>query len=229
MKPVTATLFISLLVAGPVFGADAPDNGDFHVAPRGSDDSPGTIDRPFATLARARDAVRKKIAAGLQDDVTVLIRGGTYELSETLSFGPEDSGTEEHCVTYAAYPGEHVVISGGRRISGWRRGEGSVWTARVPGVAQGQWYFRHLFVNGQRATRARTPNLGDANPHWQLTGATLSPDLASYTLTIAPDFSRIEMAHRPMPAPDTADRLGRVPGHIMHQHGLRPDVFRRHH
>ena len=52
------------------------------------------------------------------------------------------------------------VISGGRPITGWQKGEGQIWKAAVPGVKEGQWYFHQLFVNGQRRTRARTPNRG---------------------------------------------------------------------
>jgi len=180
-------MVVLLFATVSLFGADMSTRGDYYVAPGGSDDNAGTVNEPFATLARARDAVRKRIAAGLKADVTVLIRRGTYELSETLAFEPEDSGTEEHSVTYAAYPGEQVVISGGRRISGWQQGDRGLWTAQVAGVKEGKWYFRHLFVNGRRTTRARIPNQVDDNPHWQLTGATLSEDLASYTLTIAPE------------------------------------------
>ena len=73
---------------------------------------------PLATLAKARDMVRRKVAAGLTGDVLVLIHGGTYQLTNTLVFGPDDSGTEKYPITYAAYPGEKVVLSGGRRITG---------------------------------------------------------------------------------------------------------------
>ncbi|MGA2660073.1 MAG: hypothetical protein ABSH34_21430, partial [Verrucomicrobiota bacterium] len=38
---------------------------DFFVAPTGNDANPGTADRPFATLERARDAVRQLKQAGL--------------------------------------------------------------------------------------------------------------------------------------------------------------------
>src|ERR1041385_686885 len=50
----------------------------FYVATSGSDRNSGTEKRPFATLARARDAVRRLKSAGpLKSDVIVLIRGGT--------------------------------------------------------------------------------------------------------------------------------------------------------
>jgi len=159
---------------------------DFYVAPDGRDTNPGTKKRPLATLARARDAVRERIAAGLKADVTVLIRGGTYELTEPLLLGPQDSGTEKHSVTYAAHPGEEVIVSSGRKIAGWQQGEGELWTARVPGVKEGKWHFRNLWVNGRRAVRARFPNEDDNPPRVQLQDAQLSKDLKTYTFRFAP-------------------------------------------
>ena len=44
------------------------------------------------------------------------LRGGTYYLPQTLAFTPEDSGTKKTPVTYAAFPGEEPVISGGTRL-----------------------------------------------------------------------------------------------------------------
>jgi hypothetical protein len=133
---------------------------DFYVATDGSDDSPGTAAAPFATLTKARDAVRQKVKAGLDHDIVIQLGGGVYPQAETLVFGPEDSGTEKFSITYAAAPGEEVVVSGGRTISGWKRGKGHIWTAELPEVKEGKWYFRQLFVDGHRAIRARTPNAG---------------------------------------------------------------------
>ncbi len=132
----------------------------FYVAPDGNDGNAGTREKPFATLARARDAVRESKKAGLTKDITVLVRGGAYRLKEPLVFGPEDSGSEKHSITYAAYPGERPVLSGGRTIAGWRKGAGNLWVADIPEVKAGTWYFRQLFVNGRRAVRARSPNDG---------------------------------------------------------------------
>ncbi|MCL5098062.1 MAG: hypothetical protein M1608_11160 [Candidatus Omnitrophica bacterium] len=57
--------------------APAPENkADFYVAPDGKDSNPGNAAAPFATIAKARDAVREKVAAGLTNNVLVLIRGG---------------------------------------------------------------------------------------------------------------------------------------------------------
>ena len=58
------SLVASCLV-GPLLVARA---ATFEVAPEGSDANPGSAERPFATLARARDAVRElKRSGGLPD------------------------------------------------------------------------------------------------------------------------------------------------------------------
>lgn len=135
---------------------------DLYVAPIGNDTWSGKLaqpnadrsDGPLATLRQARDAVRGLNASR---PVTVELRGGIYRLDDTLEFLPHDSGTEKCPVTYAAYRGEKPVISGGRPITGWKKGEGPLWQAAVPGAG---WRFHQLFVNGQRRPRARTPNQG---------------------------------------------------------------------
>jgi parallel beta-helix repeat protein len=102
------------------------------------------------TLAEARDAARAERSSGKVGPITITVRAGTYYLPETLILGPEDSDT-----VWEAAHGEHPVISGGRVISGWTKSNGDVWKASAPGP-----YFRQLFIDGRRATRARTPNYG---------------------------------------------------------------------
>ena len=55
---------------------------ELYVAPDGDDAGPGTINRPFATIARARNAIRqaKQTAKG---PVTIYLRGGAYYLNDT--------------------------------------------------------------------------------------------------------------------------------------------------
>ena len=83
---------------------------DFYVSPQGDDGAPGTLEKPFATLDRARRAVRE-LQSG--KPATVLLRGGTYTVRHPVVFGTHDSGTEQAPITYAAYPGETPIISGG--------------------------------------------------------------------------------------------------------------------
>ncbi|MEA3209730.1 MAG: hypothetical protein QOE70_2787 [Chthoniobacter sp.] len=114
-----------------------------------------TIDlRPTGTvssLAAARDAVRQARVSGEKGPVTVRIATGLYPLTEPVVFEPQDSG-----VSYEAAPGAKPVFNGGRKITGFKVGADGLWTAQVePG-----WKFEALWINGQRATRARTPNDG---------------------------------------------------------------------
>jgi hypothetical protein len=123
---------LALLVGGACFAIAPP--ADFYVSPTGSDAAEGTISSPFATLERARDAVRvlKKKKSG---DITVLLRGGIYPLNKTVVFGLADSGEGTAMVTYGAYPGETPVFSSGRTIKGWEKVTGPI--PGLPAAAQG--------------------------------------------------------------------------------------------
>jgi hypothetical protein len=145
----------------------------FYVSPDGDDRwsgrlpsaSPSRTDGPFATITRARDAIRELRASRgeIVRLIMVFLRGGTYFLDGPLSFTAEDSGTGTTRIAYASYPGEVPVISGGRRISGWWQvtvGGRELWAADIPEVREGNWYFRELWVNGQRRFRVRHPEKG---------------------------------------------------------------------
>ena len=143
----------------------AHPQADFVVAVTGNDQNPGTEERPFATIARARDAVRELRKKQPGRDVLVLIRGGVYRLDQPLAFTPEDSGRQGGSVTYTAYPGEKPVISGSRQITAWKPYRGKIQCAFLPDVKAGKWYFRSLFVDGQRQIRARYPNVDPTDPY----------------------------------------------------------------
>lgn len=116
-------LIIGALLAGLVNKPHEAHKADFYVSVTGSDAWSGTIyqptskgdDGPFATLERARDAVRdlKKTKA---TNITVYIRDGFYQLDKTVVFGLDDSGNSQSTITYAAYPGETPVFSSGKEI-----------------------------------------------------------------------------------------------------------------
>jgi len=150
---ITTMTALALAVA-----AAAAQPTTFHVAPNGNDDNPGTETAPFASLSQARDAVRAPIRDGLEHDVTVLVRGGTYCLDEPLTFGLGDSPPADHTVTYAAYPGETPVLSGGRAVTGWKDAGGGKWQTALPDAEDGAWPFRQLFADGLRLRRGRYPN-----------------------------------------------------------------------
>jgi len=108
----TSILFGLLLSAAPAFAAQ------FFVAPNGSDASPGTRARPFASPQRARDAVRAARKRG--EACEVVLRAGDYELSAPLELSAEDSGTEQQPIVWRAADGEAARLSAGRRVAGWK-------------------------------------------------------------------------------------------------------------
>ena len=82
--------------------------------------------------------------------MTIRIGDGVYYLSDTLVLTPEDSNT-----TWEAAPGARPLISGGRLISGWKKG-------RVPAgrpMPRDRSSGSCSSAAGAR-TRARTPNFG---------------------------------------------------------------------
>ena len=152
--------WIVLLAVGSVAAEEV------HVSPTGDDGNSGTADRPLRTFAAAQQAARKMKAQ------TVLFHAGTYYLPETVVITPEDSGT-----TYAAAPGESVVVSGGSKLDlKWQPHRDGIVQARTPaGLAIDQ-----LFVNGQRQHMARYPNFDpDARPYNGYAADAFSPQRAA--------------------------------------------------
>ncbi len=172
MNPVPVIVCITLccmLCAGA-----RADGITLYVATNGNDAWSGVVaepsdtgdDGPLATLIGARDAIRRMKARGpLQDPVTVLIRGGRYFIDEAVPFAYEDSGTKARPITYGAYPGEAPEFIGGRVIPGLLETPDGRMVAELPDVAAGDWYFRQLFCDGKRLTRARHPNVDPDDPY----------------------------------------------------------------
>jgi hypothetical protein len=171
MSRVLACLFvlISLMLSQSSVRAAAAE-GDFFVAPGGNDAWSGQLDQPnaartdgpFATIARAQQAVRQLKSAQPQRSkpIVVAVRGGNYFLDKSLVFEPADSGTAAAPAIYRAYGQERPVLSGGRAISGWKVGPDGRWSVVLDDVKAGRWSFAQLFVNDQRRFRPRLPKQG---------------------------------------------------------------------
>jgi len=140
---------IVLLGLGPL---GAPSNSTvYHVAPDG----------PLASLAAARDAIRRDRARGeSRGAVRVVVAAGRYELREPLVFGPEDGGSADAPVVYEAAPGARPIVDGGRVLPPFERGAGEAWRTRLPARGSDDPPVEQLFVGGRRACRARMPNEG---------------------------------------------------------------------
>jgi hypothetical protein len=194
------TLFLAAQVAAEV-------QRTYYVAPapHGDDAHNGTVAAPFATIDRARQAVRSDLAASEpRGDVIVEIAAGTYELAAPIRFAPEDSGRHGHDVVYRAAPGAEVIVSGGRVVTGWQRdGASGAFSAAVGSNVD----FRQLWIDGRRAIRARTPNAGQMLklagekqadgfdlPRELLAGLALRPNEVEVSVLIAWMHKRLRIA-----------------------------------
>lgn len=128
----------------------------YYVSPLGDDDGDGTLEDPFLTIAKARDVVRTHLAS-MSSDITVYIRGGTYELTEALSFTASDSGRNGYQVIYRNYEDEVPVIMAAQRITGWSSVAGKSYVQAYVGTSR---TFETLYENGVRSEKARYPNKG---------------------------------------------------------------------
>jgi len=107
-------------------------------------------------LVEALEAVKNS-----PDPTRIAMKAGTYRLNETMLLGAGHSGI----VIGPEKPGDEVVLSGNRLISGLKWSPASnkikgVWATQVPKDVE---EIVALRVNGLRATRARYPN---ANPEF---------------------------------------------------------------
>lgn len=133
-----------------------------YVAVNGSDRNDGSITRPKATLhaalRQAREVRRLKDTAA-RNGIRIIMRGGIYPLNETVLIRPEDAGTASSPTIIMAAENEMPVLSGGVKVSGWRKStvpglpakaKGKVWVAEAP-VDN----FRQLWIGNRKAVRAK--------------------------------------------------------------------------
>ena len=157
-----------------VFGASAAlsiaSAADITLSPSG----------PIKTPQAARDAARKSVKP-----VRIIVNDGVYPMTEAIALGAEDSQT-----TWEAAPSAMPVFEGGKKISGWTRVKDGLWKADVPEAKDGKWRFEQLWINGRRATLARTPNKG----FFHITDAVganvfagLKQDMNFHAFSIAPE------------------------------------------
>jgi SSS family solute:Na+ symporter len=109
--------------------------------------SPGGITLSTA-LREARD-LRRLADPSIKHGIHIVLKGGEYPLSEPVFLRPEDSGTPTSPTIIEAAPGESPVLSGAIAPVNWHRSTGNLWEADINTP------FRELWVNGEKATRAR--------------------------------------------------------------------------
>jgi hypothetical protein len=110
--------------------------------------------------------LRTYLAKGKEEDCTVFFRGGEYTLDSTWYITENDVKQNDHKMTFAAYANEKPVISGGKKVTGWKPCDTlqNIWYTEIPDLCtdrlvqseQCKW-FSQLYKNGRRIQRARFP------------------------------------------------------------------------
>lgn len=142
---------------------------DIWVSPAGSDRAAGTQTAPKKTLTAAlRQAreLRRTQPDVVKGGITIYLAPGEHALYEPVFIRPEDSGTPDSptvittagtsvAATNAAVQSPQAILSGGVSVSGWKKSKGKLWVADAPMFNGTPLTFRQLWVNGQKAVRAR--------------------------------------------------------------------------
>lgn len=128
---------------------------EIHVGSKGAPAGGLSVPR----LADVPERLRTLRAEGRADAATIVLHDAHHTLEAPLVLTLDEVGEG---LSFVAAEGVVVTISGGAPISGWTVAADGNWHAKIPAVAEGSWWFEELFVDGQRATRAREPDTDDA-------------------------------------------------------------------
>ncbi|MGE5530779.1 MAG: right-handed parallel beta-helix repeat-containing protein, partial [Bacteroidota bacterium] len=140
-----ARYLMMALVLGVVMSAAVAAPVTLYVSPKGNDACSGRApmqkgaDGPLATLAGAREAVRKLKAAGqLPEGAVVQFAAGVYEFAAPVEFTAEDSGTAAAPVEYAATKGAEVRFVGGKEVTNFKPVTDKAILSRMDPAVQGK-------------------------------------------------------------------------------------------
>jgi hypothetical protein len=179
-----------LLILGTILLAIPPGRAaQLFVSIDGSDLNPGTRAKPFATLERARDEVRRlRLADRLKGGATIWLGSGDYVRANAFELTAADSGAANAPIVWRAAEGENVRLLGARKLAGFHPVTDPKVLARLPEATRGhvrqldlgalgvtdfgrmssRGFSRpltpahcELFFGGRPMTLARWPNEGD--------------------------------------------------------------------
>lgn len=124
----------------------------FFVSTSGSDKNPGTQENPVRTIHKALQLIQSQNA---DDHILIFLRGGIYYIHNPIEITNETTKNFKS-LTISAYQNEKVIISGGQEIRSWSRVDKHIYKSYV-----GNFVFRQLYIDNEKAIRAREPNLCD--------------------------------------------------------------------
>jgi hypothetical protein len=133
-------------------------SAEIYVSKTGNNKNPGTKEKPLATLEAAREKIRS-----IHEPVNVFVRAGIYYLGKPIIFTSQDSRKSGQEVSYKAFPGEKVTISGATEIvAKWSDYKGNIKKATIAGNP----IFDQLYLGRQKLRMARYPNFDSTASHF---------------------------------------------------------------
>ncbi len=116
----------------PQVTPNSVQNTTYYVATSGNNAWSGQLPEPNAQHTDGPWRTIRRAADSLQPGDTVYVRGGTYH--EWVWLEADNSGTETAPITYAAYPGEEVILDGAAYPTQWQLYSGSIWWTDASGI-----------------------------------------------------------------------------------------------
>lgn len=184
----TQVIVLGMLILFVISACNTDQSTGLYVSVEGSEHADGSLEDPFGSIHQAVAAVREMRKSGLTEPVTIYLREGRHQITETLVLGMEDGADgpsetvpfEEYGagelaparLTFAAYADEKPVLSAGVPVDGWtlmdseatdlpKTAEGKVWVADIP---EGLDKFYTLYNREGRLNRARAEGFVPTKP-----------------------------------------------------------------
>ncbi len=144
--------------------------GTYYVSSNGNDElNSGSKESPFATLEKARDAIRAERSRGKVGKYCIELGPDSITRTAALELTELDSHT-----LYRGVEGK-TILSAGQVIDNWKIATAEqkkgfpnnlteIWRAELPKINGKPIYFEQLFVGERRAVRSRFPNKGFLRP-----------------------------------------------------------------
>ncbi len=160
-----------------------------HVSAKSTHAGNGTLETPFNNLEEAFKQLDKLAEkAKSQDTIYISIQPGLYFLENAIKLEKEYAvpvvieGDKEH----------KPIISGAIKLSEWEITPEGWWKTHVKEVERYGLKIEQLFVNGKRATRARTPDEGwffveDSKESVHVKGIETYPEYATQQIQVRPE------------------------------------------
>ncbi len=170
-KPVTANEELTKTTSGEFIYVDINSKAS---------SADGSFKAPYKSLNAARNRIRNRVSTSPETEIYVVFKGGEYVPTgyATMEMTSRDFAENKH-VIYTSLNSDRAKITGAKHLTGFTLHDESknIYRTSVPAGTQ----TRQLYVNGIKATRARSPE--DAIPFVNLDLGNSDAPFYNYGLT----------------------------------------------